>query len=104
MAKMEKDLQLNDENFMKASTDMNNLKTRTQTFKKDLENLYNALQQSLNCLTGKEVELQAKNVLLKPVDNMELVVGHISSTLQLVIGGNYYKDVFDGFDELKNIL
>ena len=40
---------------------------------------------------------------MKPVENMALVVGHISDTLNLVIGRGYYKDVFTGFEELSNL-
>ena len=52
---------------------------------------------------GKEIQLEAKNVLLKPVENMSLVVGHISDTLNLIIGSGYYKDVFTGFEELSHL-
>ena len=34
---------------------------------------------------------------------MSLVVGHISDTLNLVIGSGYYKDVFTGFEELSHL-
>ena len=96
MAQLSKDLQLDETKFNNASRDMKVLKKRTNELKTKLE--------AMDTPAGKEVQLEAKKTLLKPVENMALVVGHISDTLELVIGNNYYKDVFDGFDELKNLL
>lgn len=52
---------------------------------------------------GHEAQLEAKNVLLKPIENMSLVVNHISDTLDTVIGNGYYKDVFTGFENLSHL-
>ena len=102
MAQLSKDLQLDETKFNNASRDMKVLKKRTNELKTKLEGMYESL--AMDTPAGKEVQLEAKKTLLKPVENMALVVGHISDTLELVIGNNYYKDVFDGFDELKNLL
>ncbi|MEE1305828.1 MAG: hypothetical protein U0K68_11920 [Agathobacter sp.] len=104
MAKMNKDLILDDAKFAQASKDMTALKTRTNTLKTTLGSLYDDLTSALDTPAGDAVDLAAKKALLKPVEDMALVVGHISSTLDLVIGGGYYKDVFDGFDDIKNKL
>ena len=100
MAQLSKDLQLDETKFNNASRDMKALKKRTNELKTKLEGMYESLASAMDTPAGKEVQLEAK----KPVENMALVVGHISDTLELVIGNNYYKDVFDGFDELKNLL
>lgn len=104
MAKMVKDLKLDDVKFATASKDMKALKKRTNDLKTELEGMYTELANAMDTPAGKEIQLEAKKTLLKPVENMALVVGHISDTLELVIGNKYYKDVFDGFDELKNLL
>ncbi len=103
MAQLSKDLQLDETKFNNASRDMKALKKRTNELKTKLEGMYESLASAMDT-PAKEVQLEAKKTLLKPVENMALVVGHISDTLELVIGNNYYKDVFDGFDELKNLL
>ena len=89
MAKMTKDLMLNDNKFSTAVSDM-----------KALKNLVSALDTE----AGEALEIEAKKTLLKPVENMALVIGHISDSLNLINGGGYYKDVFEGFDNLKNII
>lgn len=104
MAQMTKDLQLDETKFNNASRDMKALKKRTTDLEKTLEGMYESLASAMDTPAGKEVQLEANKTLLKPVENMALVVGYISDTLELVIGSNYYKDVFDGFDELKNLL
>ena len=104
MAKMAKDLMLNDDKFSTAVSDIANLKKRTDQLKKDLGDMYDDLKSALDTESGQEVEIEAKKTLLKPVENMSLVIGHISDSLNLINGGGYYKDVFDGFDNLKNTL
>lgn len=37
------------------------------------------------------------------LENMSLVVNHISDTLDTVIGNGYYKDVFTGFENLSHL-
>lgn len=103
MARLEEDLVVDEEKFATAAADMSNLKTRTNELKIALEKMYDDLAGAMNTPSGKELQLEAKNVLLKPVENMSLVVGHISDTLNLIIGSGYYKDVFTGFEELSNL-
>lgn len=103
MARLEEDLVVDEEKFAAAVIDMSNLKTRTNELKVTLEKMYDDLANAMNTPAGKELQLEAKNVLLKPVENMSLVVGHISDTLNLIIGSGYYKDVFTGFEELSNL-
>ena len=99
MAQLSKDLQLDETKFNNASRDMKALKKRTNELKTKLEGMYESLASAMDTPAGKEGQLEAKKTLLKPVENMALV-----DTIDLVIGNNYYKDVFDGFDELKNLL
>jgi len=103
MAHMSKDLVINEDQFNQSAADMKALVKRTNDLKSKLEKMYDDLAGAMDTPSGKEVELEAKNVLLKPVENMALVVGHISDTLNLIIGSGYYKDVFNGFEELRNL-
>ncbi len=104
MAWMTKDIKINEEKFETAAKDMRTLKRRTENLKKKLEGMYNDLSKAINTEAGSELKLEAKSVLLEPVEDMAKVVGHISETLDTIIGSGYYKDVFTGFEDLKNII
>jgi len=103
MARLEDDLVVDEEKFASAAADMERLKTRTNELKDKLEKMYDDLAIAMDTPSGKELQIEAKKVLLKPVENMSLVVGHISETLNMIIGSGYYKDVFVGFEELSNL-
>lgn len=103
MAKLSKDLVVDEEKFNTAASDMLTLKNRTIDLKNKLSTMYDNLAGAMNTEAGKELKLEAKNMLLKPVEDMSLVVGHISDTLNLVISTGYYKDVFTGFEELSHL-
>ena len=104
MARMTKDIKIDEEKFNTAASDMKALKTRTDNLKKKLSNMYDDLSKAINTEAGAELKLEAKSVLLEPVEDMAKVVGHISDTLNTIIGNGYYKDVFTGFEDLKNII
>ncbi len=97
------DLVVDEEKFNEAAQQMEDLKRRTNALKEKLSGMYDELASAMDTPAGKEIQLEAKNVLLKPVENMSLVVGHISDTLNLIIGSGYYKDVFTGFEELSHL-
>ena len=103
MARLSVDLVVDEEKFNTAAADMKALRKRTNDLKAKLDGMYESLAGAMDTPAGKEVQLEAKNVLLKPVENMALVVGHISDTLDLIIGSGYYKDVFTGFEELSHL-
>ncbi|MGO5087696.1 hypothetical protein ACTQ3U_10435 [Oscillospiraceae bacterium LCP25S3_F9] len=103
-AYLSEDLVIDEEKFNAAAADMTALKKRTAALKSKLENMYDDLAGAMNTEAGKEAQLEAKKVLLEPVENMSLVVGHISETLNMIIGKGYYKDVFTGFEELSHLL
>lgn len=103
MARLEKDLVVDEEKFAAAAADMAALKIRTETLRTTLTTMYGNLTAALNTPAGQELDLEAESALLEPVDNMALVVGHISDTLNMIIGTGYYKDVFTGFENLSNL-
>ena len=96
-AYLSEDLVIDEEKFNAAAADMMALKNKLKT-------MYDSLASAMNTEAGKEAQLEAKKVLLEPVENMSLVVGHISETLNMIIGNGYYKDVFTGFEELSHLL
>ena len=95
------DILLEDTAFTKASADMKALKTRAETLKTKLEGMYQALTTAMNTPAGKQIETKAKDVIIKPIDDMLLVIKHISESLDEIIGTGYYKDVFIKFEELN---
>ncbi len=101
--KLRNNIVVDEEKFHLAAQQMEILKNRTNALKEKLSAMYDELSSAIDTSAGQEVHLKAKNVLLKPVENMSLVVGHISDTLNLIIGSGYYKDVFTGFEELSHL-
>lgn len=96
------DILLDDSAFDIASSEMKTLKTRAEALKTKLEQMYSDLSTAMDTPAGKAVETTAKNVLIKPIDDLLLVIDHISSTLTEIIGTGHYKDVFVKFEELNN--
>ena len=95
------DIILDEEAFAAASSDMKALKNRTEILKAKLEQMYEDLSAAMDTPSGKADEMTAKNVLIKPIDDMLLVIDHISSTLTEIIGTGHYKKVFVMFEELN---
>lgn len=81
---------------------MKALKTRTETLKTKLKQMYKDLITAMDTPAGAAVETTAEKVLIKSIDDMLLVIDHISSTLTDIISTGYYKDVFIKFEELNS--
>lgn len=96
------DIVLDESAFATASSDMEALKTQTEQLKEKLKQMYKDLKSAMDTPAGDAVDITAENVLIKPIDDMLLVVNHISSTLTEIIGTGYYKDVFIKFEELNS--
>lgn len=101
---LSQDIILDSEAFHTASADMKALKIRTENLKKKLESMYTELTTALDTPAGKQVELTADKVLMKPIDDLLLVIDHVSATLTDIIGTGRYKDVFIKFEELNSSL
>lgn len=96
------DIVLDESAFTTASEDMQALKTRTETLKTKMEQMYEDLKNAMDTPSGEAVELVSKTVLLKPIEDMLLVIDHVSSTLSEIISSTYYKGVFDKFEDLNS--
>lgn len=99
--RLSRDIILDDTAFTTASSEMAELKNRTEELKTELKQMYKDLTTALDTPAGKAVEITAGKVLLKPIEDMLLVIEHISSTLEEIIGTGYYKDVFIKFEQLN---
>lgn len=101
---LSQDIVLDSEAFNTASADMKALKIRTENLKKKLESMYKEFTTALDTPAGKQVETTAEKVLIKPIDDLLLVIDHVSATLTDIIGTGHYKDVFIKFEELNSSL
>lgn len=95
------DIYLDDNAFTTAESEMLALKKRVEELKKKLEKMYSDLSNALVTPAGKAIELKAGKVLIKPIDDLSLVIQHVSDTLNEIIGTGYYKDVWVKFEELN---
>lgn len=102
MKRLQEDIVLDQDAFSTASESMQALKTRTEDLKTQMEQMYEDLKKALDTPSGEAVELVSKNVLLKPIEDMLLVIGHVSSTLSDINGSGYYKDVFIKYENLNS--
>lgn len=100
---LSKDLVVDEEKFNQAAEDMRNLEKRTEALKTKLETMYEELIKSMDTSAGKELKIEAKSTLLSPVEDMTVVVRHMSETLDMIIGTGYYADVFRSFEELSHL-
>lgn len=101
MAFLSQDIVLDDTAFATASKDMLTLKSDAENLKKKLESMYKDVSEAMDTNAGKELKLTAKDVLLKPIEDMSIVINHISTTLETIKGTGYYKDIFVKYEELN---
>ncbi len=101
MARLKKDVTINDEAFDKAEDELNKLITRADQLKTDFKDLYDGFANALLCETGDELKITGEEVVLKPIENLSLVLKQVHDTLELIKGGGYYKDIFDDFENLQ---
>lgn len=101
MAFLIHDIVLDDTAFQTASDDMVALKQKAADLKTMLKKMYDDVTSALDTSAGDEIQFTAKNVLLQPVEDMSIVIQHISDTLNTIIGTGYYKDIFVKFEELN---
>jgi phosphopantetheine adenylyltransferase len=98
---LSQDILLDDTAFNTASSEMQALKTRTEALKTMLKEMYRDLTTALDTPAGKQVEQTAEEVLIKPIEDLLLVIQHVSDTLNEIIGTGYYKDIFIKFEQLN---
>lgn len=104
MARLYKDVRLNEEVFRTAAEEMQKLKERAGKLRSELEKVYNGLSGALQSEAGDEFKIASNNVVLEPIDNLQLVINQMSDTLNTIIGTGYYKDIFIDFENLNKNL
>jgi hypothetical protein len=99
-----KDILLEDTAFDTASEQMLKLKESAEALKEKVSKMYDDLSTALQTPAGEKLNITAKDILIKPIDDQLEVIKHISDTLKKIITSNYYKGVFIEFEMLdKNI-
>ncbi len=101
MAFLLHDIVLDENAFSTASQDMATLKRDAANLKTKLEKMYEDVSNALDTTAGKEIQVSSKDVLLQPIEDMSIVIQHISDTLNTIIGSGYYKDIFVQYEELN---
>ncbi len=101
MIPMIRDIVLDEDAFKTASADMKALEKRTEELKDKLHQMYHDLTTALNTPAGEQLEFTSEKVIVKPIENLLLVIKHISETLDEIIGTGYYKDVFIKYEQLN---
>ncbi|MDD6824800.1 MAG: hypothetical protein PUE12_01560 [Oscillospiraceae bacterium] len=102
MFALQQEIYLDDSALQTASEEMNELSQRTANLKTAIEELYEDLTTALQTPCGEAFKTISKDVLVKPIDDLKLIVDHISQTLETIKGQGYYKDVFDEYENLNN--
>ncbi len=101
MAFLSQDIVLDDNAFSTASSDMQTLKSDAEKLKEKLEKMYKDVSEAMDTSAGDALELTAKDVLLQPIEDMSVVIQHISTTLDTIKGTGYYNDIFVKYEELN---
>lgn len=102
--RLEQDILLDSQAFEAAAADMKELEIRAEKLKSNIQSMYRELTTALDTPAGRKVDLTAEKVLIKPIEDLLLVIAHVSSTLSEIIGTGHYKDVFIKFEELNSNL
>lgn len=102
-------IKINEDKMRETAEKMADLRERNKTLRDNLKTLFTNIKNSLQCETGKEIKFMGDEDLIKPLEDMDKVLEHMSDTLHILIGeGNnseypantYYDKVFTEYDEL----
>lgn len=102
-------IKINEDKMRETAQNMADLRQRNIELRNNLSTLFDNISNSLKCETGKEIQFIGREDLLKPLDDMEKVLEHMSDTLQILIGesnnseysaNTYYDRIFTEYNEL----
>lgn len=96
------DVVLDEEAFEKAIADFENLGEKLNNLRKEIEEMVDALKEGFNTPAGVKFINSCEANLFKPLDDQQLVLNHISSTLK--DAKQSYSSVFDEYDRLKGLI
>jgi len=103
-------IHIDEQALQTAASDMMKLKERNESLRVRLEQMYKGITTALNTPSGEAVEITGRDVLLEPIEQMGLVLEHVSNTLNMIIGaagqsrGVYYDKLFEEYEELEQLL
>ena len=101
---------MNEQAFITAAKDMNELRSRNDRLRQKLEKMYENLCTALDTPAGHAMKFESRDVLLNPIEDMGKVLDHMCNTLNIIIGyggaekGIYYDKLFAEYEELERIL
>lgn len=103
-------IQISEEALEQAATDMAALYKRNQEFYSKMERMFDGISNALDTPVGAEVKITGRDVLLDPIRDMNLILEHMTYTLNTIIGkdgqpkGIYYDKLFQEYEELSRII
>lgn len=101
MARLKKDVKINDEAFDNAEQKLSELMGRADTLKENMQTLYDGFANALKSETGIELRMTGQDVVIKPIENLGLVLKQVHDTLDLIKGDGYYHEIFKDFEALQ---
>ncbi|MCR5121424.1 MAG: DUF2974 domain-containing protein [Ruminococcus sp.] len=96
------DIILDEEAFAKAASDFEDLADQIKQLRKDIEEQLEMLQHGFDTPAGHKFIDSCRNNLLRPLEEQQIVVEHISETLHKCI--NEYQSVFNEYSELTALI
>lgn len=96
------DIVLDEEAFDKAISDFSLLGDKLKKLRHDIEDMVNTLKYGFDTPAGVKFMNSCENNLFKPLDDQQLVLEHISDTLQQ--SKQSYSTVFKEYEDLQNTI
>jgi uncharacterized protein YukE len=96
------DIILDEEAFAKAAGDFEDLAEQIRQLRKDIEEQLEMLQHGFDTPAGHKFINSCRDNLLRPLEEQQTVVEHISETLQKCI--SEYQSVFDEYSDITALL
>jgi len=95
-----KDILLDQEQFKIASNQLTTLSNEMSNLRRDIDALLNDLSVGFDTPAGRKFITTCKNGLLQPMDDLAIVILHVSQNLDLA--RSQYESVFTEFKALNN--
>lgn len=99
---MDKNILASQEQISTTLTTLRGLRNRTISLRSEMSRLYDDLHGALDTEAGDEMALDAKDVVLEPIENLENVIYAMENVLEKAKGNDYYQAVCDKYETLNN--
>lgn len=107
---IETDIRINEEALVQAAADMKALYQRNQAFYEKMSKMFDGILEALKTPAGAQIKITGKDVLLDPIHDMNVILEHMSYTLNTILGkdgrpkGVYYDKLFKEYEELCELI